>query len=82
MPEYSHIFGTMLMDVNPGMVLISFTKISPVDRSIKKSTLAMPSQPTASKQAEREALQLSRFALRSALPGSWITAWFSRYLSS
>ena len=46
-PLASHIFGYMLMDVNPGMVLISLMKNFPVAASSRKSTRAIPSQSTA-----------------------------------
>src|SRR5262249_32407665 len=39
-PVASQSLGNMLMDVNPGMVLISFTSTRPLDLSTKKSTLA------------------------------------------
>ena len=37
MPDASHSFGYMLIDVKPGMVLISFIHSSPVSRSSRKS---------------------------------------------
>ena len=45
-PVCSHIFGYMLMAVNPGSVFISFNTSLPLSES-KKSTRAMPSQPIA-----------------------------------
>ena len=41
-PPAAVIRGKRLMDVIPGMVLISFKKISPVILSIRKSTLRKP----------------------------------------
>src|SRR5215469_10034205 len=46
-PLCSHILGYMLMEVNPGMVLISLMYSRSVANSRKKSTRAIPSHSTA-----------------------------------
>jgi hypothetical protein len=38
----------MLIEVKPGIVLISLSKTRPEDRSMKKSARAMPRQPISS----------------------------------
>ena len=46
-PSCSISLGYMLMEVKPGMVLISLMRTRPVPRSTKKSQRASPSQPRA-----------------------------------
>ena len=48
MPLAAMSFGNMLIAVKPGMVLISLTKSSPVDRLSRKSTRARPAPSIAS----------------------------------
>ena len=63
-PLASHIFGYMLMEVNPGMVLISLMKNLPVAASIRKSTRAMPSQSHRLVAFDRQALDFARLLRR------------------
>ena len=46
-PLACHSLGYMLIDVKPGMVLISLTKISLSLPRMRKSTLARPAQSSA-----------------------------------
>jgi hypothetical protein len=46
-PLCSHILGYMLIEVNPGMVLISLIYSLPVAAYSRKSTRPMPSHSTA-----------------------------------
>ena len=55
----------MLIDVKPGMVLISFSSTLPPSRSTKASTRASPQQSTARKAAT------------PSLRTSWVVAWSS-----